>query len=77
MGVRQSMDLLLVKKKKKIWEREIMGVSTKYGFGIYREIIKWGKKMMGVWQRMSLDSMKKKKESEQKNHGVWKKYGFE
>ena len=54
-----------------------MEVSTKYGFGIYREIIKWGKKMMGVWQSMSLDSMKKKKESEQKNHGVWKEYGFE
>ena len=47
-----------------------MEVSTKYGFGIYREIIKWGKKM-------SLDSMKKKKESEQKNHGFWKKNGFE
>ena len=55
-----------------------MGVSTKYGFGIYREIIKWDKKkMMGVWQSMSLDSMKKKKGSEHRNHGVWKKYGFE
>ena len=47
-----------------------MEVSMKYGFGMYREIIKWGKKM-------SLDSMKKKKESEQKSHGFWKKYGFE
>ena len=46
-----------------------MEVSMKYGFGIYREKIKWGKKM-------SLDSMKKKK-NEQKYHGVWKKYEFD
>ena len=37
MGVRQSMDLVLVKKWE-IWGREIMGVLTKYGFGLYREI---------------------------------------
>ena len=46
MGVRPSMDLVLVKNWE-IWGREIMGVSTKYEFGLYRkinEIVKiwWG-----------------------------------
>ena len=35
--VRQSMDLVLVKKQE-IWGREIMGVLMKYGFELYREI---------------------------------------
>ena len=54
-----------------------MEVSTKYGFGIYREIIKWGKKNDGGVTKYEFGMYEEKKESEQKNHGVWKKYGFE
>ena len=54
-----------------------MEVSMKYGFGIYREIIKWGKKNDGGVTKYEFGMYEEKKESEQKNHGVWKKYGFE
>ena len=46
MGVRQSMDLVLVKKWE-IWGREIMGVSTKYAFGLYWKIKEIGQKNHG------------------------------
>ena len=77
MGVRLSMDLLLVKKEKKLRKRNHGSFNEVWIWNILRNNKMRQKKIMGVGQSMSLDSMKKKKGSEHKNHGVWKKYGFE
>ena len=59
MGVRQSMDLVLVKKWE-IWGREIMGVSTKYGFGLYWEIKEIKSKFYGGLTKYEIKFIEKK-----------------
>ena len=61
MGVGQSMDLVLVKKQE-ILGREIMGVLTKYGFGLYREIKDIRQKIDGGLTKYGFDFNKEIKE---------------